>query len=40
MAIDLEDAYNRVQFKPRMHMFMQYGISLSNHHKWLVSRKI
>ena len=29
MAVDLEDAYIRVQFKPRMELFVQYGVSLT-----------
>ena len=28
MAIDLEDAYNRVQFKLLMDLLRQYGVSL------------
>ena len=28
MAIDLEDAYNRVQFKVLMELLLQYGVSL------------
>ena len=28
VAIDLEDAYNRVQFKLLMDLVMQYGVSL------------
>ena len=29
VAIDLEDAYNRVQFKLLMDLLIQYGVSLT-----------
>ena len=29
MAVDLEDAYNKVQFKLLMDLLIQYGVSLT-----------
>ena len=36
VAIDLEDAYSRVQFKLLMGLLVQYGVSLTVTH-WIVA---
>ena len=36
VAVDLEDAYNRVQFKLLMELLMQYGVSLTLR-RWLAA---